>query len=108
MDSGHAPRVRGIDVTLICLSAALLAQSPATDSSARDRLHQYIDGLARTDLAARANTMAGLRTKQDAERRRAATRDTLRRLVGDLPAHSGRVAVKEFGSVMADGFQVDT
>src|SRR6478752_3487272 len=107
MDTGHARRVRGLGITLVCLSAALLAQAPAVDSSARDRLHQYIDGLARIDLAARTEAVAGLRTRQDAERRRAETREKLRRLIGGLPDHAGRVAVKEFGSVMADGFQVD-
>jgi cephalosporin-C deacetylase-like acetyl esterase len=107
MDTGHARRVRGLGVTLVCLSTALLAQAPAADSSARDRLHQYIDGLARIDLAARTEAVAVLRTRQDAERRRAETREKLRRLIGGLPDHAGRVAVKEFGSVMGDGFQVD-
>lgn len=105
--SGFAMSVRGLAVVLAGMSAAVLAQGAPRETSARERLHEYIDGLAHSQLTARAEAMARLRSRQDAERRRTETREKLRRLVGGLPTHSGPVAVKAFGSIMAEGFQVD-
>ena len=97
----------GLGILLIGASVGLVAQNPPPDNSARSQLYQFIDGLAHTDITARSSAIARISTRQDAERRRTATREKLRRLIGGLPEHSGRVAVKEFGSVAADGFNVE-
>jgi len=97
----------GLGILLIGAGVGLVAQNPPPDNGARNQLHQFIDGLAHADITARTAAIARISTRQDAERRQAATREKLRRLIGGLPEHSGRVAVKEFGSVAAEGFLVE-
>ena len=97
----------GLGILLIGAGVGLVAQNPPPDNGARNQLHQFIDGLAHADVTARTAAIARISTRQDAERRQAATREKLRRLIGGLPEHSGRVAVKEFGSVAAEGFLVE-
>ena len=80
--------VPGVGILLIGASVGLVAQNPPSDNSARNQLHQFIDGLAHTDFTARSSAIAQVTTRQDAERRRTATREKLRRLIGGLPEHS--------------------
>lgn len=93
--------------------AAILAGLAAaqSDNSARQKLIENLDAIADTQLAARAATMAKVRTRADAERHKQLVRGEILDSIGGLPAHRGPVAVKQFGtvaSVAADaGFRIE-
>jgi cephalosporin-C deacetylase-like acetyl esterase len=86
----------------------LAAQSTnPSNNAARSDLYRYIDGIARTRLEARKQTVAQIRTRAEAERRKAANRQKILQLIGGLPEHLGGFGVKDFGSFSADGFRVE-
>ncbi|HLQ76173.1 MAG TPA: acetylxylan esterase, partial [Terriglobia bacterium] len=78
-----------------------------TSVSPREQLIRYLDGIAKTQLDARAASVAQIKTRADADRRKTAVREKILNLIGGLPDHKGGVAVKEFGSVSAEGFRVE-
>jgi cephalosporin-C deacetylase-like acetyl esterase len=85
-----------------------LASSQAADSGdARPQLIQYLNGLAQTHLDSRKAEIAKITTRADAERRKALVKRKILSLIGGLPEHRGPVAVKEFGTVTADGFRLE-
>jgi cephalosporin-C deacetylase-like acetyl esterase len=95
---------------LLCWVAAvtpalwLRAQNQA---DARTSLYRYIDDIAKTQINARAQDIARLKSRDDAEKRKSAVREKILRLIGGLPARTGSVAVKDFGKVSGDGFSVE-
>jgi len=89
---------------LLLVSVSLLGQAP---NDARAKLYAYIDDLAHRHLATRAQAIARIQTRSDADRRKSAVREKILRLIGGLPERRGPVAVKEFGTVSGDGFRVE-
>jgi cephalosporin-C deacetylase-like acetyl esterase len=89
------------------IASPILWLSAQTNNSARDQLHAYIDSAANTQLEARKRSIAQIKTRADAERRKTSVRQKILRLIGGLPEHRGSVAVKQFGTVSADGFRVE-
>src|SRR5450631_658752 len=92
-------------IPLILIFPALLIA--AQQDEPRAQLYRYIDGIARVKLEARKQSVAQIRTRADAERRKTANREKILQLIGGLPERTGPVAVKEFGTLAADGFRVD-
>jgi hypothetical protein len=90
-------------LTLVCSTVLLAAQA----DEPRAQLYRYIDGIARVKLEERQQSVAQIRTKAEAERRKAANREKILRLIGGLPERSGPVAVKGFGTLAGDGFRVE-
>ena len=88
---------------VLVAGACLLAQS----GDARARLIAYLNGLAHTQLAARQQAVSRLRTRAEAEHRKADVRAKILRLIGGLPERHGVPQVKTFGAVQADGFAVE-
>ena len=88
---------------VLLAGASLLAQS----GDARARLIAYLNGLAHTQLAARQQAVSRLRTRAEAEHRKADVRAKILRLIGGLPERHGVPQVKTFGAVQADGFAVE-
>ena len=84
-----------------------VAQAPAPDNSARQKLIEALDGIANQQLADRAEAVARITTRADAEKRKKQVRDTILGLIGGLPEHRGPVAVKEFGTLTGDGFKIE-
>jgi cephalosporin-C deacetylase-like acetyl esterase len=82
-------------------------QTAQNSNDARSQLYSYIDGIARTHIQKRQERIAQIVTRDAAERRKSETREKILRLIGGLPEHTGSVAVKEFGSVPANGFRVE-
>jgi len=95
---------RRLLVAVLLLSTLSFAQQP---NDARAKLYAYIDDLAHQRLAARATEIAKIHTRSDADRRKAAVRERILRLIGGLPERRGAVAVKAFGSVSGEGFRVE-
>src|ERR1700730_7046842 len=88
--------------------AAWAALSPAADSNeARQKLIAYLDGIARTRLEQRKQTIAQIRTRAEAEHRKTIVREKILQLIGGLPDRRGAACVKEFGVVSADGFRAE-
>ena len=73
----------------------------------RQKLIDYLDGIARTQLDARSEAVAHIQTRAAAERRRDMVRRTITGLLGGLPENNGPVAVKSFGAISGDGFRVE-
>jgi cephalosporin-C deacetylase-like acetyl esterase len=96
---------RNLWIVLVLL--IVTSASSQTNNDARAQLYRYIDGIARTQIEARRQSMAQIRTRADADRRKAAVRDKILNLIGGLPDRKGTVAVKQFGVVSADGFSVE-
>jgi len=88
----------------ILIASSALAQ---TDNSARDKLIQSLDDLATKQLAKRAQAMAKIQTRAEAEKRKDLVRRKILDLIGGLPAHQGPVAVKQFGTLAGDGFRIE-
>ncbi len=92
------------------ISAAILIASSAiaqVDNSARDKLIQSLDDLATKQLAERAQVMAKIQTRAEAEKRKDLVRRKILDLIGGLPAHQGPVAVKQFGTLTGEGFRIE-
>src|SRR5262245_22993334 len=92
----------------ILLPVALLssAQSVAPPQP-RQQLTNFIDSMARAQIETRQRAMAQIQNRAAADRRKAAVREKILRLIGGLPERAGAVVSKEFGSVSADGFRVE-
>src|SRR5678815_4754943 len=62
---------------------------------------------ARTQLEARKVSVAAIRTSADADRRKAAVREKILRLIGGIPGRIRSGQVRTFGTVRAEGFSVE-
>jgi cephalosporin-C deacetylase-like acetyl esterase len=77
------------------------------DNRARQKLIDALDREAFTQLQSRAQTIAKIQSRADADRRKSQVRKKILDLIGGLPEHRGKVAVKEFGTLEEDGFRVE-
>ncbi len=93
---------KSLVLAAIC-AAGVFAQA---DNSARQKLIETLDGIANQQLAERAQAVARIQTRADAERRKTQVREKILALIGGIPGHAGPVAVKEFGTLAGDGFTV--
>jgi cephalosporin-C deacetylase-like acetyl esterase len=90
-------------VALLCLVAPVGAQT----EDSRQVLIAYLNGLAFSKLEVRKQAVSAIGTSAEADKRKAANRATVLRLIGGLPERRGAAAVKEFGSLPGDGFRVE-
>jgi dienelactone hydrolase len=91
-------------IALLCLAAQMaFAQSP----DARQQLNAWLNEIGFAQLKTRAETVAAIRTREQAERRKQAVRDKILKLIGGLPDRRGPVPVRQFGSLPGDGFRVE-
>jgi cephalosporin-C deacetylase-like acetyl esterase len=90
--------------TLLVVLIWLAAQSGV---GPREQMIGYLNGIAKTQLAARGSAVAGIRNSADADRRKAEVREKILRLIGGLPEGRGPVTVREFRKSSADGFRVE-
>ena len=84
-----------------------VAPAGAQTEDSRQKLITYLDGLAFKKLEARRQTVSAIHTRSEADKRKAANRETVLRLIGGLPERRGAVGVKEFGAVPGQGFRVE-
>src|SRR5215471_10320999 len=101
-----------IAATLACSAIVINSQTPgrpgnaptpaeiqAQTTAAQTMMHSYLNEIGYAMLANRAQTVAAVKTKAEADRRKAEVRKKILELVGGLPKTSGPVAVKQFGIV---------
>ncbi len=102
-------KIRKFAVSFLAAASILSSLWIGAQSSVspRDQMIAYLNGIAKTQLDARAASVAQLQTRADAEHRKSAVREKILQLIGGLPERKGPVAVREFGSVTADGFRVE-
>ncbi len=74
---------------------------------AQDPLLGWMDRIAQGQLDARDRVMAQVRTKDDAERRRAEVRARVLKSIGGLPAWNGPLQVRETGRLQGDGYVIE-
>lgn len=94
-------------VRLVAFAAAGALLLPAQPPDPRKEVADYLDRIAFRHLDARARDVAAVQTRADAEKRQAAVRATVLKLLNGVPDHHGPVAVRTFGSIAADGFRIE-
>ena len=92
-------------IALLCFAASFAAAAAAPD--ARQQLNAWLNQLGFAQLEARAQAIAAIHTRDQAERRKILARQQILRLIGGLPERRGPVPVRQFGSVPGDGFRVE-
>jgi cephalosporin-C deacetylase-like acetyl esterase len=93
---------------IVALIGGVIATGFAAESDEqRTLLIRYLDGIAGVHLKQRREQIAQLRSPADVERRQTEFREKVLNLIGGLPARSGPVASKHFGSLSGDGFHVE-
>jgi cephalosporin-C deacetylase-like acetyl esterase len=83
------------------------AEVQAQTDAAEGQYHAYLNAIGDTQADARAQTVAAITTRAEAEQRQAEVRRKILALVGGLPKASGPVPVKRFATVEEDGFRVE-
>lgn len=102
----QTPRfARPFSILMACAALSCFAQPNA--NAPLNRLSAYLNQIGFAQFEQRAQTVAAIRTKDEAERRKAEVRKKILDLMGGLPKVSGPVAVKEFGSVPGEEFRVE-
>ena len=85
----------------------LQAEAQAQSATALTRLNTYLNEIGYAQLARRAEKVAALKTKADAEQRAADVRKKIIQLVGGLPQPSGPVKVRQIATVKDEGFHIE-
>jgi cephalosporin-C deacetylase-like acetyl esterase len=83
------------------------AEIQAQTTAAQSMMHTYLNEIGYAMLAKRAQTVAALKTRAEADQRKAEVRKKILELVGGLPKTSGPVPVKQFATVDEDGFRIE-
>jgi cephalosporin-C deacetylase-like acetyl esterase len=89
------------------LLAAFSATAQTQTTTALQKLNSYLNNIGIAQADERAQKVAAIHTRAEAEQRQALVRSKILNLIGGLPAHNGPVPVKEFGSVPGDGFRIE-
>lgn len=97
----------GLVFVLLLLAAAAPLRAQHDEQAPRKQLIAYLDALASVQLSQRARDVAQIRTPAAAERRKAALRETVLKLIGGLPFERGPLSVQTFGTVPGDGFRIE-
>lgn len=72
---------------------------PRAGEGPHDQLTLRLNELGRRQLAERARTVAGIQTRQEAERRQKQVREKILRLIGGLPSERGPLNTRQLGTV---------
>jgi cephalosporin-C deacetylase-like acetyl esterase len=102
--------MRGIMLSSWSRRAALLAVAPAlfgADTDARQQLIDQLNDRAFRMLEQRANAVAAIRTRDAAEKRKAAVRQTILRAMNGLPDQRGPLHVNTSGTLEREGFRIE-
>lgn len=92
---------------LLAAFSSLTLLAVASGSSPQQGFNQYLTGIARADLAKRDATIAAIRTREQAEKRKAEVRETVLRMIGGLPARPGPLHAQVVGTLHENGFHVE-
>ncbi len=85
----------------------IIRRAQTQTTTALQKLNSYLNNIGIAQADERAQKVAAIHTRAEAEQRQGVVRGKILNLIGGLPDHSGPVPVKEFGSVPEDGFRVE-
>src|SRR5579872_3139591 len=71
------------------------------------QLTAYLNTIGKKELAARADGIARLKTRADAERRQQVVREKLLRLIGGLPTVHGPLHTRNAGAIRHDDYRIE-
>jgi cephalosporin-C deacetylase-like acetyl esterase len=91
-------------VAVFLCAVWIFAQS---ENSAREKLIASLNAQANVQLAERAQSVAKIQTRADAEKRRDLVRRKILSLIGGLPAHPSSITAKQFGTLSGAGFRIE-
>jgi cephalosporin-C deacetylase-like acetyl esterase len=83
------------------------AEVQAQTTAAQSKIHAYLNEIGYAQLARRAQIVAALKTKAEADQRKDDVRRQIIKLVGGLPKANGQVTVKQFATIKEDGFHIE-
>jgi cephalosporin-C deacetylase-like acetyl esterase len=99
------------------LPSAIYGQAPPTrkpainpnspENLARTQLNQYLNALADQEEAARAKTIAAIKTPAQARARQTEVRKKILALIGGLPTERTPLNAKSLGTWQGDGFRIE-
>ncbi|MGB7135486.1 MAG: acetylxylan esterase, partial [Acidobacteriaceae bacterium] len=92
---------------LLLIVAFALRAAEVPPPSPQGQLDRYWNNAARADLAQRAETVARVQTRAEAEHRKAWVRATVLRLIGSLPTQRTPLHATTVGTVPEQGFHVE-
>ncbi len=101
--------VRSVGLAIVCAVclAAQGANSAQTDNAGRQAFIDTLNARAQAQLDERAEAVKKIKTRADAEQRKAEVRRKILELLGGLPEHPENVSVQRFGSITGDGFRIE-
>jgi cephalosporin-C deacetylase-like acetyl esterase len=94
-------------VLLVLIAALALRAAEIPPASSQGQLDRYWNNMARADLALRAQTIARIQTRAQAEQRKTWVRKTVLNLIGGLPIQRTPLHAITVGTVPEQGFHVE-
>lgn len=92
---------------LVLAVAGMCTVAQAQPTAALQQLNLYLNGIGIAQADARAQKVAAIHTREEADQRQAEVRSKILQLIGGLPEHTRPVPVKQFGTVVGDGFRIE-
>ncbi len=89
------------------MCAVVQVQVQAQTTPALQQLNSYLNGIGIAQADARAQKVAAIHTREEADQRQAEVRSKILKLIGGLPEHARPIPVKQFGTVAGDGFRIE-
>jgi dienelactone hydrolase len=87
--------------------AGMCAGAQAQTTPALQQLNSYLNGIGIAQAAARAQIVATIHTREEADQRQAEVRSKVLKLIGGLPEHSRPIRARQFGTAAGDGFRIE-
>ena len=94
-------------LALAGMCAAVQVRVQAQTTPALQQLNSYLNGIGIAQADARAQKIATIHTREEADQRQAEVRSKILKLIGGLPEHPRPVRVKQFATVAGDGFRIE-
>jgi cephalosporin-C deacetylase-like acetyl esterase len=101
----NATQVAYTSCCLVVIFAAMSAKAQTTP--ALQQLNSYLNGIGTEQAAMRAQKVAAIHTREEAEQRQAEARGKILKSIGGLPERTGPVRVKQFRTISGDGFRIE-
>jgi len=92
---------------LVLVFVAKCAAAQAQTTPALQQLNSYLNGIGIAQAASRAQKVAAIHTRAEADQRQAEVRSKILKLIGGLPERTRPVRVKQFGTTAGDGFHIE-
>jgi cephalosporin-C deacetylase-like acetyl esterase len=91
----------------VLLVVGICAATQAQTTPALQQLNSYLNGIGIAQADARAQKVAAIHTREQADQRQAEVRGKILKLIGGLPEHPRPIPVRQFATVAGDGFRIE-